>query len=248
VGGNISQQERELIMSLIGTVILTPPADDGSGASPRYAEPTITGLRDLLLGRAESNTQGNVDVDVYVCDEPAECMNPVRTTVSVKPFTQLVTERLRRMSDNIVTRSPQTAADIGFINNTSEPVYRMLAVANAVPGSGTAETLIETYKDVIALDYAETFLSRSLTQAMGALSQALRRSEVEQKYLDQIRSHAQQARAQLLAEKQTAYAKVRSVSSMTQDLQTLERQLWSAMPPAVKAMLDFSANAGPRGS
>jgi conjugative transfer pilus assembly protein TraH len=62
-------------------------------------------------------------------------MNPVRTTVSVKPFTQLVTERLRRMSDNIVTRSPQTAADIGFINNTTEPVYRMLAVANAVPGS-----------------------------------------------------------------------------------------------------------------
>jgi len=248
VGGNISQQERELIMSLIGTVILTPPDDDGNGASPRYAEPTITGLRDLLLGRADSTTQGNVDVDVYVCDEPAECMNPVRTTVSVKPFTQLVTERLRRMSDNIVTRSAQSAADIGFINNTSEPVYRMLAVANAVPGSGTAETLIETYKDVIALDYAETFLSRSLTQAMAALSQALRRTEIEQKYLDDIRTSAQQARSQLLAEKQTAYAKVRSVSSMTQDLQTLERQLWSALPPAVKAMLDFSANAGARGS
>jgi conjugative transfer pilus assembly protein TraH len=248
VGGNISQQERELIMSLIGTVILTPPDDDGNGASPRYMEPTITGVRDLLLGRAPSDTPGNVDVDVFVCDEPSECMNPVRTTVSVKPFTQLVTERLRRMSDNIVTRSAQSAADIGFINNTSEPVYRMLAVANAVPGSGTAETLIETYKDVIALDYAETFLSRSLTQAMAALSQALRRTEVEEKYLDQIRIHAQQARTQLLAEKQTAYAKVRSVSSMTQDLQTLERQLWSAMPAAVKAMLDFSANAGARGS
>ena len=252
VGGNISQQERELIMSLIGTVILTPPADDGSGASPRYAEPTIAGLRDLLLGRAESTgpgaLQGQVDVDVYVCDEPAECLNPLRTSVSVKPFSQLVAERLRRMSDNIVNRSPQAAADIGFINNTSEPVYRMLAVANAVPGSGTAETLIERYKDVIALDYAETFLSRSLAQAMAALSHALRRTAVEQKYLDEIRSHAQQARALLLAEKQTAYAKLRSVSAMTQDLQTLERQLWSAMPPAVKAMLDFSANAGPRGS
>ena len=41
---------------------------------------------------------------------------------------------------------------------------------------------------------------------------------------------------------------MRSVSSMTQDLQSLERQLWAAMPPAVKAMLDFSANAGQRGS
>jgi conjugative transfer pilus assembly protein TraH len=248
VGGTISQQEKELIMSVIGTVILYPPADDGSGASPRYAEPTIAGLRDLLLGGAESATAGNVDVDVYVCDEPTDCLNPTRTTVSVKPFTQLVTERLRRMSDNIVNRTPQAAADIGFINNTSEPVYRMLAVANAVPGSGTAETLIETYKDVIALDYAETFLNRSLSQALSALSQALKRTEIEQKYLDAIRSNAQQAQRQLLAEKQTAYAKVRSVSSMTQDLQTLERQLWSAMPPAVKAMLDFSANTGPRGS
>jgi conjugative transfer pilus assembly protein TraH len=53
---------------------------------------------------------------------------------------------------------------------------------------------------------------------------------------------------QILIEKQAAYAKVRSVSSMTQDLQSLERQLWAAMPAAVKAMLDFSANAGQRGS
>ena len=30
VGGSISQQEKELIMSVIGTVILYPPADDGS--------------------------------------------------------------------------------------------------------------------------------------------------------------------------------------------------------------------------
>ena len=73
VGGSISQQEKELIMSMIGTVILAPPADDGSGASPRYAEPTVTGLRDLLLGNADSATQGNVDVDVYVCDEPTDC-------------------------------------------------------------------------------------------------------------------------------------------------------------------------------
>ena len=32
-------------------------------------------------------------------------------------------------------------ADIGFVNNTTEPVYKMLSVANAVPGSSTAETL-----------------------------------------------------------------------------------------------------------
>ena len=248
VGGTISQQEKELIMSVIGAVILTPPDDDGSGATPRYVEPTIVGLRDLLLGRGASATEGNVDIEVYVCDEPAECLNPARTTVSAKPFTRLVTERLRRMSDNIATRTPQTATDIGFINNTTEPVYKMLAVANAIPGSSTAETLIETYKDVIALDYAETFLNRAIRQALSALSQALKRTGIEQQYVETLRQNAQEAQRQLLAEKQTAYAKVRSVSSMTQDLQNLERQLWSSMPPAVKAMLDFSANTGARGS
>ncbi|MCC6710634.1 MAG: conjugal transfer protein TraH [Gammaproteobacteria bacterium] len=248
VDGAISRQEKELIMSVIGTVVLSPPTNDGSGASPRYFEPTITGMRDLLLGRADSAAEGKIDVDVYVCDDATECLNPNRSTVSVKPFTQLVAERLHRMSDNIANRTAQSSADIGFINNTTEPVYRMLAVANAVPGSGTAETLIETYKDVIAIDYAETFLNRALTQALSALSQALKRTGMEEKYMDSMRDNAQEARRQLLAEKQTAYAKVRSVSSMTQDLQTLERQLWSAMPPAIKAMLDFGANITPRGS
>jgi conjugative transfer pilus assembly protein TraH len=248
VGGGISREERELIMSVIGTVILTPPADDGSGATPRYAEPTVVGLRDLLLGRGPSATDGNVDIEVYVCDEPVECMNPGRATVSAKPFTRLVADRLHRMSENIATRSPQSPADIGFVNNTTEPVYKMLSVANAVPGSSTAETLIETYKDVIALDYAETFLNRAIRQALSALSQSLKRNGVEQQYVDTIRQNAQEAQRQILAEKQAAYAKVRSVSSMTQDLQTLERQLWSTMPSSVKSMLDFSASSGARGS
>jgi conjugative transfer pilus assembly protein TraH len=124
----------------------------------------------------------------------------------------------------------------------------MLAVANAVPGSNTAETLIETYKDVIALDYAETFLNRAIRQALAALSHALRRSELEQQYVETLRANAQEAQRQLIAEKQAVYAKLRSVSSMTQDLQTLERQLWSSMPQAIKAMLDFSASSAHRGS
>lgn len=235
-------------MSVIGTVVLYPPADDGSGAMPRYFEPTIVGLRDLLLGRGSSATEGNVDVEVYACDEPVECMNPGRRTVSAKPFSRLVAERLLRISDNIASRTPQTSADIGFINTTTEPVYKMLAVANAVPGSSTAETLIETYKDIIALDYAETFLKRAIRQAQTALSHSLSRSALEQQYVEALKGSAQEAQRQLAAEKQAAHVKLRSVSSMTQDLQMLERQLWTSMPSTIKAMLDFSANSTARGS
>ena len=66
----------------------------------------------------------------------------------------------------------------------------MLAIANAVPGSNTAESLIETYKDVIALDYAETFLTRAIKQALSAFSQTLKRTEVEAKYVENVRANA----------------------------------------------------------
>jgi uncharacterized protein YlxW (UPF0749 family) len=56
----------------------------------------------------------------------------------------------------------------------------------------------------------------------------LKRTAIEQRCVQTLRSNAQEAQRQLLTEKQTAYAKVRSVSSMTQDLQTLERQLWTS--------------------
>ena len=121
---------------------------------------------------------------------PTECLNPSKTTISVKPFTTQVAQRLQTISNNIATRAPQAAADIGFVNNTSEPVYKMLAIANAVPGSNTAESLIETYKDVIALDYAETFLGRAIKQALTALSQSLKRTEVESRYVENIRASA----------------------------------------------------------
>ena len=77
---------------------------------------------------------------------------------------------------------------------------------------------------------------------------SLKRTEVESRYVENIRASALDAMKLIAVEKQTAYGKVRSMSSMAQDLQNLERQLWSAMPPAVKSMLDFSTNAGARGS
>jgi conjugative transfer pilus assembly protein TraH len=239
IGGDVSREDKELLLSLVGTVIVSGPDDNGAGARPAHLEPTLHALRDLMLGQGPAATDGLIEVELYRCDEETACLAPTRTRVAITPFTTRVVERLRRMSERIATRTAQDSTDIGFVNQTTEPVYRMLSVANAIPGSGTAETLIETYKDVIALDYAHTFLGRALRQAGAALAQATPRSAVERRYLDDLRERARATQAELLQEKQAAYGKVRSVAAMTQDLQRLERQLWGAMPTPVRAMLDF---------
>jgi conjugative transfer pilus assembly protein TraH len=145
-----------------------------------------------------------------------------------------VAERLHRMSDHIATRTPQTAADIGFINNTTEPVYKMLAVANAVPGSNTAETLIETYKDVIALDYAETFLSRAIRQALTALSQTLKRTGIEQEYVETLIETYKDVIALDYAETFLNRAIRQAMSALSQALKRtgIEQQYIDAMTPS----------------
>jgi adhesin transport system membrane fusion protein len=55
--------------------------------------------------------------------------------MSVKPFTRLVAERLKRISDNIATRSAQTPADIGFIKAGQAVEIKLSAYEYTVYGS-----------------------------------------------------------------------------------------------------------------
>ena len=103
-------------------------------------------LRGILLGKGDSTTAGNVDIDVYVCDDTTECMNPVRNTVSVKPFTQLVSERLRRMSEsaapNVRHRSRRMLGrDPHESNRVSSPLELLFDLTFAVAFGAAASEL-----------------------------------------------------------------------------------------------------------
>ncbi|MES2353135.1 MAG: conjugal transfer protein TraH [Pseudomonadota bacterium] len=242
VADGLSQEEKELIMSITGTYILFPAPDgDAVGAQVEYKEPKIVGLRDLLLGKADV-AAGMIKVSVWKCDD-SDCMTMNEQTMDVEPFVEKVRKTLIRISDNIRNRSPQLPADIGFINTTSEPVYLLLSVANTRRDSGAAESLIERYKTVIALDYAETFLFRVIDQARTILSHNLKRNETEARYAKEITDNVARARAEIRREKEVAYSEVRTIASFSTDLQMLQRQMWTSMPMGIRSLLDFGASA-----
>ena len=242
IAAGLSQEEKELVMSITGTYIVTgAPAGDTTGVTYRYVEPTITSLRDILIGRADTGG-GKVETVVLQCGD-TDCLTLNQLTLNVDPFTEKIRKTLLRISDAIRNRTPQLPADIGFINQTSEPVYLLLSVANTRRDSGAAESLIERYKTVIALDYAETFLYRVLDQAKLILSHSLKRNKVETDYVKDIADNVGRARGEIRQEKDVAYAQVRTIASFALDLQVLERQMWTSMPVAVRSMLDFNATA-----
>ena len=165
-GSEVDDQTRELMMSLVGTEIFYP-ASDNRDSIP--VAPTITSVSHLLFGQS-TDASGDVVVPVLKCDEYVECMN-VRVDATYKhvPISKKVQALLTSISDSIRNRSaiPNNTAAVGLVNSTSIPIWRMLAIGNASPNSAIADTLIASYKDVIAAEYVSNFLVQKTEAAIG---------------------------------------------------------------------------------
>ena len=106
------------------------------------------------------------------CNDYSNCnVVTLNTAYTHTPFTAKVEGLMHSIADKIATRTaiPNNSAEVGFVNQTTEPVYKMLSVGSTIPGSGLADSLIAQYRDVIAADYAYVFLERNLRLGMAAL-------------------------------------------------------------------------------
>lgn len=235
-GTALDDGERELVMSLVGTVIYHP---EEAGRDPEPVAPTITSISQLLYGQGPG-TGGDVRQHLLRCSDHDECAAVTLDTGYVHtPFTAKVEALMRSIADKIATRTaiPNDSAEVGFVNQTTEPVYRMLSIGATIPGSGLAESLIVQYRDLIAADYAHVFLERHLRLGLAALDKDHTLNQSQREQAAQLRQRAQAMLLQLAQEKGLLYQKVGSVRAVAGHLEQLERQLRSSMPQHVMDML-----------
>jgi conjugative transfer pilus assembly protein TraH len=232
---------RELVMSMVGTVIFHPESDN---VDPDVIAPSITSVKNLLYGQADAGN-GNIYVQLLRCNNYTACDVVTQDNSYVhQPLTTMVEQMMRDISDHIQTRTPipNNTAAVGFINSTSIPVWRMLSVGNSIPGSGLADTLIYKYREVIAADYAATFLTQFTTYGLAALQKSYRLTPDQQKYGDKLLRSSNGFLDRLQLEQQTLFGKVSGVANVTGDLEQLERNLRSNMTNHVLDMLGQASN------
>lgn len=241
-GTYLDDAERELIMSMVGTVIFYP---DESGQAPAPIAPTLTSISHLLYGQATA-AAGNVTQHLLRCNNYTECdAVTIDTTYVHTPFTTRVENMMRSIASRIATRSPipNNSVEVGFVNQTTEPVYKMLSIGSTIPGSGLADSLITQYRDVIAADYAYVFLERNLRVGMAALDKDYLLASTQREQSIAIRKRAQALLLQIAQEKNLLYQKVGSFRAVSSHLEQLERQLRSSMPQHVMDLLGQQAAA-----
>ena len=233
---NIDDKKREIIMSMVGTAIFYP---DEVNSDTTVKPAILTSIKQLLYGQSAASG-GNVNIHIYSCNNYTDC-DVVSDNPSYvhTPFTVKVENLMRSISDKIKTRTaiPNPSAEFGFINQTTEPVYKMLSIGNTTPWTGIADSLIGTYREVIATDYAYNFLERDLRMGMAALEKNYHLNKRQLEVARDIRLRAGETLALLSQEKMLAYKKVGNITSVTANLAQLERQLRTSMPQSVQDML-----------
>jgi conjugative transfer pilus assembly protein TraH len=239
-GAYLDDQERELIMSIVGTVVFYP---EDAARDPEPIAPTITSISQLLYGQAPG---AGTDVTQHLlrCNDYTNCdVVTLNTAYTHTPFTARVETMMRSIADKIATRAaiPNNSAEVGFVNQTTEPVYKMLSIGATIPGSGLSDSLIGQYRDVIAADYAYVFLERNLRLGMAALDKNYTLQQSQREQANQVRQRAQAMLLQLSQEKNLLYQKVGSFRAVSSHLEELERQLRSSMPQHVIDMLGQQA-------
>lgn len=235
----LDDQERELIMSLVGTVIYYPEEDN---RDPSPIPPTLTSISQLLYGQAAAGN--NVVQHLLKCNNYSDCDQvTIETGYQHVPFTQKVETMMRSIADKIASRTPipNPSPEVGFVNQVSEPVYKMLSIGATIPGSGLTDSLIGQYRDVIAADYAYVFLERNLRVGMSAMDKDYQLDQIQREQAQQIRQRSQAMLLQLAQEKNLLYQKVGSFRAVANHLEQLERQLRSNLPQQVVDMLGQQA-------
>ena len=239
-GVALDDAERELIMSMVGTIIYHP---EEAARDPEPIAPTLTSISQLLYGQTPAAGM-NVMQHLLKCNDYVNCdVVTLNAAYTHTPFTAKVETLMRSIADKIAARTPipNNSAEVGFVNQTTEPVYKMLSVGSTIPGSGLADSLIAQYRDVIAADYAYVFLERNVRLGLAALDKDYQLQQTQREQAQQIKLRAQAMLQQISQEKNLLYQKVGSYRAVSSHLEQLERQLRSSMPQHVMDMLGQQA-------
>ncbi|QKM57760.1 conjugal transfer protein TraH [Burkholderia glumae] len=240
---DLSTQDREFLMSLVGTVIFPNPSDSGGNEVNPVFLPRIGSLTVAELVGDDPNSSTSATLQLYQCDDTTKCLNPSTQEVSVTTFRALVQQKLQRIVDAVASRSalPDPADTFNFLSMTDLPVYKMIAVGTRLNNTAIADNLLNTYQSLIAAKYAEAYIHSSAEDLRRALADYSTSSastsllEQASRLNDSIDAVEKEARGVVMQ----AYSQTNSAWSLVEELQSMERAIHANLSPTLRSSLAF---------
>lgn len=210
----------QLFLSLSGSVILRKNGTGDDATNTFTLLPSLADNDSLLKGLLHGG-----QVSLYKCDttDSDGCLSPTVTSLTISDSSSLqgqVNALLNDMVSKIYTDEKLTSAEIGLLQSTRIPVYKMLNVQSAFYQDKSILDVSE-YSDVIATDILIQYLTESLNVVKVSGGTLQYPPEVMKQFEDGI----DKARARVQAIQKTAYSQISMSNQLIQQTQTIEQML-----------------------
>jgi conjugative transfer pilus assembly protein TraH len=159
-GSGLSDTEKHLIQSLVGTVIIKNETD-ADGKPKQTAEewwPLMTNPLTDLMGDAPSS---NVSITRYTCaDSTCNDLTGGYATETVPSLRKIIHDKITVVQDKVMNRSGGvTVSDFEIVNMSFLPVWTMIETEYR---TGGVLSTINNSEEVIAMAYTKALLDRTL--------------------------------------------------------------------------------------
>jgi conjugative transfer pilus assembly protein TraH len=217
---NKDPQLAEFFMSLSGSIIVKKEGEDDNATNKFIPLPSLASDPSLLKALMHGDK-----TNIYVCDETSAdgCLNPYKKEVTIardKSLVSQISAMLNSIAKKIYSDTPLSSEEIGFLNSTRLPVYKMLNVQAAYyRDSNTLD--IDTYSDIIAAD----ILFQYLDEALGIVKASTANLQYPDHIMQQFIAGIASASSKIRTSQQTAYHQISSTVQLIQQTQVLEQML-----------------------
>lgn len=231
----LTTDDKEFVMSIFGTVVIRP------GQEPTTFAPTIPTFKEFFKGQpnpAAGPAAGPSGLQVYKCDSATDCLAPSKQFVTLKTFPDRVEERMRDIAQKLLAGDAQNAVNIGFVNGTKFPVFRMLVLATATGDSSMSENFVGQYKDVIAIELARTYIDKLVGQASAIMKASQHNlSTAETNLLSSISQIGQDFKAAAREEEKNLSERTQARTALLADLENLQKSIYGSVPENVRRLM-----------
>ncbi len=228
-GQPIPQEDKELIMSLVGTVIIV--AGDNASQQPTVVrQGALINIEQLIDG-----IDGNaIDALKYQCDtnDRNACITLINGNLNTstwpsgndnKTFKKRVQTAINDIMAKMAGRSTQDLAQMGLINSSSLPVWKMLSAYSQIPGS---DYMINDYVSMIATDIAYQYYMEGMKAAEQAINMAKKTNNAAvEKALSELTADTRDKQQRAIAIVRKKYMQATATNSLQQQVMLVENSL-----------------------
>lgn len=201
-------------------------------------------------GDADQKPNGGVsgDPDPSIVSAPTalQCIGMTPTDVSTaggaafKSMRALVHERLISINDALLNDQAISETDKSFINSTSVPVYKMLAVSNALTKSGLGIVMINNNEAVIAAQYSDAYINGLFDVLNKALTKyAPKAGDGLVAAIKDIRHNVTEVRKSLAVQIGNAHQNQVNVNHIASQILQMEQLMMSSLPNNISGAMSM---------